>query len=66
MKDADREYVADEQHRQDDPRRLARAKEEREDQHVDEAHAREPRLTDADAGRGDDRQSPLSWGEVRQ
>jgi hypothetical protein len=62
----DREDVADEQHRQHDSRRVARAKQEGEDDDVHEAGAGKTRLGDPKAGRGDGRKQPLCEGEVRQ
>jgi hypothetical protein len=66
MEDPDGTDIADEEHRQDDARGLARAKQEREDQHLHQAHACEPGLRDADAEGGNDRKQPLCRRERRQ
>jgi len=66
MKDANGQHVADEQHREHDARRFPRAEQEREDQHVNEAHAGEPRLANADTSGGHDCQNPLKRRKVGQ
>ena len=67
VKDADGADVADEQHWQHDAGRFTRAEEEREDQHVHEAHASEPRLADADScGGGHGRQIHWAGCQMRQ
>ena len=44
--------VADEEHRQDDPGRVPRAEQKREDRHVQEAEPGEPAFADAHRGGG--------------
>ena len=66
MKDADGADVTNKEHWQQNAGRLARAKEEREDQHLHEAHAREPRFRHADTQCRDHCEQPLDGGEVRQ
>ncbi|MEN3339621.1 MAG: hypothetical protein V7647_3297 [Acidobacteriota bacterium] len=57
--------IAEDEHREHDAGRGARAEEERENHHREQAHAGNAGLADADTGRADNGEQPLHEVQVR-